>query len=177
MNRAVFLDRDGTIIVEKSYLHKIEDVKFIPDVGKALSKLKKKGFLLFLVTNQSGVSRGFFTMEDVQRVHRHILAVLQKDGATLDGVYICPHQPEDNCDCRKPKTRLVQDASLKFGIDLPRSFMVGDRELDVELGQRAGCKSVLVRTGYGEQVATQKLATPDYLAANLPDAVEWILKQ
>jgi D-glycero-D-manno-heptose 1,7-bisphosphate phosphatase len=177
MNRAVFLDRDGTLIVEKNYLHKIEDVEFIPGVGTALAKLRKKGFLLILVTNQSGVSRGYFTMEDVQRVHRHIIAVLQKDGATLDGIYICPHQAEDNCECRKPGTKLLQDAKEKFGIDLTRSFMVGDRELDVQLGQRVGCKSVLVKTGYGEQVIAQKLAVPEHVAADVTAAVEWILKQ
>jgi len=177
MNRAVFLDRDGTIIVEKNYLHKIEDVEFIPGAGKALARLKKKGFLLILVTNQSGVSRGFFTMEDVQRVHRHLLAVLQKDGATLDGIYICPHQPEDNCDCRKPKTKHLRDAAQKFGIDLTKSFVVGDRDLDVHLGQGAGCKAVLVRTGYGDEVMAKDLAKPDYFAADLPDAAEWILKQ
>lgn len=177
MTRAVFLDRDGTLIQEKNYLHKIEDVELVPGAGKALAKLKKRGFLLILVTNQSGVGRGFFTMEDVQRVHRHILAVLQKDGATLDGVYICPHQPEDNCDCRKPRTKLVRDATEKFGIDLPRSYMIGDREIDVELGQRAGCRTILVSTGYGAQVAAEKKAEPDCRAVNLAEAVEWILKQ
>ncbi len=176
MNRAVFIDRDGTLIVEKNYLHKIEDVEMIPGVGKALAKLKKHGFRLILITNQSGVGRGFFTMEDVQRVHRHILAVLQKDGATLDGVYICPHQPEDNCECRKPKTKLIRDAAEKFQLDLARSFMVGDRELDVELGHNAGCRSVLVRTGYGETVIDGNLARPDFIAADLPAAAEWILK-
>jgi histidinol-phosphate phosphatase family protein len=177
MNRAIFLDRDGTLIVEKNYLHKIEDVEFIPGAGKALARLRKKGFLLILVTNQSGVGRGYFTMEDVQRVHRHLLAALQQDGATLDGIYICPHQPEDNCQCRKPKTKLVEDATEKFGIDLSKSFLIGDRELDVQLAQRTGCKAVLVRTGYGEQVVAQKLATPDFVAADLPAAVEWILGQ
>jgi D-glycero-D-manno-heptose 1,7-bisphosphate phosphatase len=177
VTRAVFLDRDGTLIVEKNYLSKIEEVEFIPGTGKALAKLKKKGFLLILITNQSGVGRGFFTMEDVQRVHRHIVGALQQEGATLDGIYICPHQPEDNCECRKPKTKLIRDAAEKFQIDPKQSFMVGDRELDVQLGHNAGCRSVLVRTGYGEKVIAGNLANPDFTAADVPAATEWILKQ
>lgn len=177
MIRAVFIDRDGTLIVEKNYLHKIEDVEFIPGTGRALARLKKKGFLLILITNQSGVARGYFTMDDVQRVHRHIVGALQRDGATLDGIYICPHQPEDNCECRKPKTKLIQDAAAKYQIDLKQSFMVGDRELDIEMGQRVGCRGVLVRTGYGEKVIAGNLARPDFIASDLPAAAEWILKQ
>lgn len=177
MNRAVFLDRDGTLIVEKNYLHKIEDVEFVAGAGRALARLKRMGFLLILITNQSGVGRGYYTMDDVQRVHRHLLAALQQEGATLDGIYICPHHPDDNCDCRKPKTKLLRDAAAKFQIDPVQSFMVGDRELDVELGRNMGCRTVLVRTGYGEKVVAQKLATPDFTATDLPAAVEWILKQ
>lgn len=175
MNRAVFLDRDGTLIVEKNYLHRIEDVEFIPGSGPALARLKQQGFLLILVTNQSGVSRGYFTLEDVQRVHRHLLAALQTHGATLDGIYLCPHHPDDNCDCRKPKTKLIRDAAEKFQIDLARSFVVGDRELDVELGRNAGCQTVLVRTGYGEQVLAENRARPDHVAADLAAAADWIL--
>jgi histidinol-phosphate phosphatase family protein len=177
MTRAVFLDRDGTLIQERNYLRQIEQVEFIPGAGKALAKLKIHGFLLILLTNQSGVGRGFFTMEDVQRVHRHILAVLQRDGATLDGIYICPHQPEDNCNCRKPKTKLLEDAAEKFAIDLPLSFVIGDKAIDVELARRAGCGAVLVRTGYGEKALSEHKAAPDYVATDLPAAVEWVLKE
>ncbi len=154
--RAVFLDRDGTLNVEKDYLYRVEDFEFIPGVPEALKKLQEAGFLLVVVTNQSGVARGFYTLEDVEILHRHMRAELDKYGVTLDGIYVCPHHPEKgqppfniDCDCRKGKPGMLLQAAQELDIDLSQSFMVGDKLADIEAGTAAGCSSILVRTGYG----------------------------
>ena len=177
--RAVFLDRDGTIIHEANYLHRIEDVRFVARAATAMGRLRRAGFLLFIVTNQSGVGRGYYTLEDVQRVHRYLLGVLGKDGVAVDGVYVCPHQPDDRCNCRKPSPKFLFDAAAQFNIRLADSFMVGDHSSDVEAGQRAGARTVMVRTGHGEEMLRKATGNPapDHIARDLPAAVTWILKQ
>ena len=175
--RAVFLDRDGTLIEEAEYLSREQDVRFVPRVAEALKKLKAAGFLLFIVTNQSGIGRGYFTVSDMQRVHRFLLGVLAKDGATVDAIYYCPHHPDDNCDCRKPSPKFLQDAAKQFRISLPNSFMIGDKMIDVETGHRAGARGILVRTGYGKEEAKKSDDQPDFVADDLVAAVEWILSQ
>lgn len=177
--RAVFLDRDGTIIEEKNYLHREQDVELVKGAADALKKLKQAGFLVFIVTNQAGVGRGYYTEGDVQRVHRFLLGLLSKDGALVDGIYFCPHHPDDHCNCRKPLPKFLFDAAAQFHIRLADSFMIGDRVTDLEAGRRAGSRSILVRTGYGEteiQKAGANLSA-DHVAKDLPAAVAWVLKQ
>jgi D-glycero-D-manno-heptose 1,7-bisphosphate phosphatase len=155
-NKAVFLDRDGVINVEKSYLHRVEDFEFLPGVPQALRLLKEAGFLLIVVTNQSGVARGYYSLEAVHEIHRHLQDELKPYGAAINAFYICPHHPdhesEDHpaeCFCRKPLPGMIVKAVADFQIDPGRSFLVGDKLSDIEAGRAAGCRCLLVRTGYG----------------------------
>ena len=155
LKRAVFLDRDGTINVEKDYLYRVEDFEFIPGAPQAIRLLNEAGFLVVVVTNQSGVARGYYTEEDVDILHRHISAELAKVGSRVDAWYYCPHHPSGRgsyslpCHCRKPLPGMLREAALRHGIDLAASVMIGDKLADVEAGLAAGCRTVLVRTGYG----------------------------
>ncbi|HKZ17772.1 MAG TPA: D-glycero-beta-D-manno-heptose 1,7-bisphosphate 7-phosphatase [Geobacteraceae bacterium] len=155
-NRAVFLDRDGTINVEKGYVHRIEDFELIPGVPEALTLLREKGYLLIVVTNQSGVARGYYPMEAVQRLHRHMDEELARFGAAVDAYFVCPHHPEGVvdeykrvCECRKPMTGMLMDAARDYSINLASSYMIGDKPTDVEAGLKAGCRSLYVTTGHG----------------------------
>jgi len=154
--RAVFLDRDGTINVEKDYLHRVEEFEFIPGAPDSIRKLKEAGYLVIVVTNQSGVARGYYDIEAVHRLHAHLDAELSKIGAAIDAYYVCPHHPEHGvgdyrcqCDCRKPMPGMLLEAAGRFGIDLASSFLVGDNMSDVDAARNAGCRPVLVTTGHG----------------------------
>lgn len=179
MNRAVFLDRDGTLIVEKNYLHKVADVSIYPGAGAALKKLRDAGFKLFLVTNQAGVGRGYFTMEDVEKVHQHLAGEMAREGVRFDQIYVAPEAPGQPSRGRKPSPQFLFDARDEFGVDLARSYMVGDKLIDLECGWNAGVKrSLLVRTGYGaewERDAAEK-AKQAIIVDGLPEAADWILK-
>lgn len=175
--RAVFLDRDGTLIEEKNYLHKPEQVAIYPGSGKALKKLADAGFLLIMVTNQSGVGRGYFTLEDVEKVHRHIGQELAREGAHIDKIYIAPEHPDKPSRGRKPSPQFLLDARDEFSLDLSQSFMIGDKAIDLEAGWNAGVKkSLLVRTGYGAQVERQPGMEKAVVVDDLAAAAEWILK-
>jgi D-glycero-D-manno-heptose 1,7-bisphosphate phosphatase len=152
MQRAVFLDRDGTLIVEKNYLHKPEDVDIFPGAGAALKKLADAGYKLFIVTNQSGIGRGFFTMADAENVNRHLAGEFAREGVRFEKTYIAPEAPDQPSRVRKPSPQFLLDARDEFGLDLSGSFMVGDKLIDLECGWNAGVKqSILVRTGYGAE--------------------------
>ena len=158
--RAVFLDRDGTINIEKNYLHKIEDFEFIPGAPEAIKKLKDAGFLVIVVSNQSGVARGYFDEESVDQLHQHIQTELAFYGTSIDGFYFCPHHPDKGlgsyraaCNCRKGNPGMLLQAAREHDLDLQKSFMVGDKLADIEAGERAGCRSLLVLTGYGATTA------------------------
>ena len=158
--RAVFLDRDGTINVEKEYLHLPEDFEFIPGVPEAIRLLRTAGFRVIVVTNQSGVARGYYDEEAVAALHRHLDADLARYDTSVDAYYFCPHHPVEGigayrteCDCRKPLPGMLLRAACDFGLDLGGSYIVGDKLADVEAGLAAGCRPVLVRTGYGERDA------------------------
>ena len=153
MKRAVFLDRDGTLIEEKEYLHRPEQVVIFPGAAVALKRLQDAGFLLIMVTNQSGVGRGYFTLADVERVHEHLAKELARDGVRLTKIYVAPEAPDQPSHGRKPSPQFLFDARDEFGIDLAQSFMIGDKLIDLECGWNAGVKkSLLVRTGYGAEV-------------------------
>lgn len=153
--RAVFLDRDGTVNVEKEYLHRFEDFDFIPGVPAAIARLRAAGFLVVVVTNQSGVARGYYDLSAVEQLHRQVDEELAKDGAAVDGWYLCPHHPSavqgdgSSCSCRKPLPGMLLSAAADLGIDLAGSFLVGDKGADVDAALAAGCTPILVRTGYG----------------------------
>jgi len=184
-SRAVFLDRDGTLIEEVGYLDRVERVDLYPWAIDAVRALNRAGMRVVMVTNQSGVARGFFSEAVVEQVHRHIADLLEAGGAHIDAYYYCPHHPDGKvrqyaqaCDCRKPGRGLVDRAVREFGIDPAASFVVGDRWLDVALARAVGGRGVLVRTGYG---ATEETRPPeglraDAIADNLIGAVSWILR-
>jgi histidinol-phosphate phosphatase family protein len=153
MNPAVFIDRDGTIIKEKSYISDPEQVEILPNSVSALKLLTENGFKLFVVTNQSGVGRGFFSLEELHAVHDRLSSLLEAAGTAVNKIYFCPHRPDEGCECRKPKPGMVMRAKNEFDIDLTRSYMIGDRSEDIELGAAAGLKAVLVLTGYGSHIA------------------------
>lgn len=145
MNKAVFLDRDGTINVEKNYLYKIEDFEFIQGVPEAIKLLNDAGYLVIVITNQAGIARGYYTEEDMHKLHRYINQELIKYGAHIDAYYFCPHHPvhgigeyKKDCNCRKPKTGMLEAAIKDFDIDVSKSYMFGDKEWDVEAGERMG---------------------------------------
>jgi D-glycero-D-manno-heptose 1,7-bisphosphate phosphatase len=182
---AVFLDRDGTLIEEVGYLDRPERVELYPYSGDAIRALNRAGLRIVMVTNQSGVARGFFTEAVVHAVHTHIERRLAEAGAHIDAYYYCPHHPDGKvaeyaraCDCRKPARGLVDRAMRELGIDPRRSFAVGDRWLDVALAREVGAAGVLVRTGYGlteEQRPVGGLAA-DAVVDNLAAAASWILQ-
>lgn len=184
LKRAVFLDRDGTINVEKDYLHRIADFEFIPGVPAAIRRLKAAGFLVIVVTNQSGVARGYYDEAAVAALHGHIQQQLADFGTAIDAFYHCPHHPIEgvggyrvDCDCRKGSPGMLLQAAGEYGIDLDRSFMVGDKLADIEAGHAAGCHSILVRTGYGVADETKALARfpQTRICKDLAEAVEYIV--
>ncbi len=179
MKPAVFLDRDGTLIVEKNYLRRPEDVVIFPGAAAALKRLGDAGFKLFIISNQSGVGRGYFSLADVERVNEHLIRELAREGARLEKIYFAPEAPDQPSRGRKPSPQFLFDARGEFDLNLADSFMVGDKLIDLECGWNAGVKrSILVRTGYGaelEQVETEKLKRA-VVVDDLPGAADWILK-
>ncbi len=179
MNRAVFLDRDGTLIEEREYLHQPEQVVIFPGTGAALRQLSQAGFALFIVSNQSGVGRGYFTMADVENVHRHLCAELAREGMKFMKIYVAPEAPDQPSRGRKPSPQFLFDARDEFGVDLGGSYMIGDKLIDLECGWNAGVKqSLLVRTGYGAELERQSPGKLKKAVAvdNLAAAAGWILK-
>lgn len=176
--RAVFLDRDGTLIEEKEYLHQPEDVAYFPQAIHALARLDQAGFLLFLVTNQSGVGRGYFTLNDVDRVHHRIAADLAAQGVQFQKIYVAPEHPDQPSVGRKPSPHFLFAARDEFGLDLSASYMIGDKWIDLQCGWNAGvARSILVRTGYGRSVEKENPPGLDraIVKDGLIDAAEWIL--
>lgn len=170
-NRAVFLDRDGTMARDAQYCSRPEDFELFPETAKALRLLSKHGFKIIVVTNQSGIGRGYFTEETLARIHDKMNCELAKKGASVDAIYYCPHHPDDNCDCRKPKPKLVFQAARDNDIDLARSFVIGDLPADIELGRAVGCQTTLI-----SQEKSSELM-PDHIAADLYQAAQWIVRQ
>ena len=138
--RAIFLDRDGIINVDHGYVSKIEDFEFNKGIFELLLSLQSQGFLLIVVTNQSGIGRGYYTQEDYMTLTSHMVESLMKEGVKIDAVFHCPHTPEDRCKCRKPQTGMLRAAKKQFDIDMQNSWMIGDKESDVEAGKKAGIR-------------------------------------
>ena len=180
MQRAVFLDRDGTLIAEKNYLSHPEDVEIFPGAAAALKQLTAAGFKLLIVTNQSGIGRGYFTLADAEKVNQHLCREFVRDGVQFEKIYIAPEAPDQPSRGRKPSPQFLFDARDEFGLNLAESFMIGDKLIDLECGWNAGVKkSILVRTGYGAKLVDK----PDtqlqdaVVVDNLAGAAEWILAQ
>lgn len=178
MRRAVFLDRDGVLNEERGYLHRVEEVVIFPGTGAALKRLQDAEFLLFIVTNQSGIGRGYYTEEEMHRIHAYLRAELARDGVRFEEVYFAPEAPHQPSRGRKPSPQFLFDARDGHGIDLAQSYMVGDKLIDLECGWNAGVKrSLLVRTGYGAETERQagvKLGQATVLD-DLPSVAQWIL--
>jgi D-glycero-D-manno-heptose 1,7-bisphosphate phosphatase len=176
VNRAVFLDRDGTLMEDKDYLHRPEEVVIYPGVGPALKRLQDAGFKLFIVTNQSGVGRGMFPLDDVHKVHDHLCCELAKDGVRIEKIYIAPEAPDAPSRGRKPSPQFLLDARDAFDLDLAQSYMIGDKLIDLECGWNAGLKkSILVRTGYGAKMEMNGDLKNAVVVDGLPAAADWIL--
>lgn len=186
-HRAVFLDRDGTICEEVGYLDSVERMRLIPRAAEAVRRINARGFKTIVVTNQSGVARGYFTEERLQTLHEELIRQLKEEGAHLDAIYYCPHHPEGEtspyrmiCDCRKPATGLLRKAAEELDVDLNASFLIGDHYSDVECAHRAGARGILLLTGHGQAAWSQRdqwQVAPDWVAEDLFAAVQWVLEQ
>ncbi len=175
---AIFLDRDGTINVEKNYLYRFEDWEWISGAQAAIAKLNEAGFLVVVVSNQAGVARGLYTEQDVIRLHEQVVVDLNSSGGNIDAFYYCPHHPEhgDNrdCDCRKPRPGMLLEAAKVHNINLSKSWIIGDRGIDIKAGQLAGVSTILVRTGYGED-ESGRASGAIFVADSLCDAIERVI--
>ena len=178
MNRAVFLDRDGTLIVGKNYLRLPEDVEIFPATSAALKRLCDAGFKLFIVSNQSGIGRGYFTLADVQRVNEHLCRELARGGVRFEKIYLAPEAPDQQSRGRKPSPQFLFDARDEFGLNLAESYLIGDKLSDLECGWNAGVKkSILVRTGYGAALERESPETISraVVVDDVSQAADWIL--
>lgn len=179
MTAAVFLDRDGTLIAEKNYLSKVEDVTVFPGAAAALKRLQDAGFKLFIVSNQSGVGRGYFTLADVERVNGHIASIFAAEGVLFEKIYVAPEAPGQPSRGRKPSPQFLFDAREEFALDLARSYVIGDKLIDLECGWNAGVRrSLLVRTGYGAELerSGRNIPAAAVVVDDLKTAADWILR-
>lgn len=189
MKFAVFIDRDGTINQEVGYVDSFDRFSILPKVPDAIRRLNEGSIPAIMVTNQSGIGRGYYSMEFLEKLHKGMTGELQKHNARLDGIYICPHAPDDKCVCRKPRPGMLLKAAKEKGISLHNSYVIGDKIIDIQLAHSVGAKGILVMTGYGsEEIKTlpkdspenspKGLADrPDHVASNLYEAVEWVIKE
>lgn len=185
---AVFIDRDGTINEQLGYINHLSRFVILPGVSEAVRLLNKNNWWAIIVSNQGGVARGYYPIELVEEIHAFLESSLKEQDATIDGIFFCPHHPagilpeySSGCDCRKPETGLIDRAREVFDIDMSRSYVVGDRHVDIELASRLNLKGVLVKTGYGlgeiEYIIPEKRLKPHHVAEDLLDAVKWILNE
>jgi len=171
-NKAIFLDRDGTLNKDSGYVYKIEDFELLPGVIEGLKMLQDE-YIFIIITNQSGIGRGYYTVDDFHAFNNHLVKDLAKEGIELKKIYFCPHQKDENCDCRKPNTKYINQAVSEFNIDLKKSWMLGDHPSDVNLGTNAGCNTVFLLTGHGmehfheleEKKFTPTIIAEDFLTA------------
>lgn len=179
MKKAVFLDRDGTILREVEYLSRAEDMEILPGAARALRRLGEAGYLRLVVTNQSGVARGYFGSEVVEGLNEELRRRLKREGADVEDFAYCPHLPAltGPCDCRKPAPGLLLELAARHGVDLSASWMVGDKAVDVAAGKNSGCRAALVRTGYGaaEEEAAREFG-PDMVVDDLSVFADAILE-
>jgi len=180
--KCVFLDRDDTVIQDISYLSEPDEVKILDFAVEGMKLLKEHGFLLVIITNQSGIARGYFTERDLAAIHKKMRALLRKGGADYDDLFYCPHHVDGvvkpfniDCDCRKPKPGMLKKAQKKHNIDFSRSFLVGDMQSDIEAGRGVGCRTVLIKGPKNRGTDFNKKA--DHSAKNLFEAARWIIAE
>lgn len=184
---AIFIDRDGTISREIGYVNHVSRFELLPRSAAGINRMHALGFKVVVVTNQAGAARGYFPAAMIDLVHDRMVALLKSEGAEVDGIYYCPHHPtagqpplRASCECRKPKTGLIDRASAELGLDPKRSYMIGDKYSDVELAHRVGAKGILVTSGYGlgelEHFGHTWPRQPDAICEDLEDAANWIEK-
>lgn len=181
---ALFLDRDGTINEEVDFLTNPDHIHLLPGAAAALRDARQAGYKIFIITNQSGIARGLLTEERLGEIHTALLLQLKNEQVTIDGIYYCPHHPDfgeppyrKDCNCRKPKTGMIEDAAKKFDLDLARSYIVGDRMIDIQAGNAAGIPAILVLTGYGRdelEMCKKSGAALSFVAQDLADAIRHI---
>lgn len=189
MDKVVFLDRDGTINQEVSYLYRPQDLVILSGVPEGIALLRREGFKIAVVTNQAGIARGYYTVEQMQRLHQYLNGELKKRGAWIDRFYYCPHHPvhgigeyKRKCRCRKPDIGMFEMAEKDFAVDKGRSYMVGDKQIDVLAGHNYGICSILVSTGYGREERAKNIDRGeepfyDFYAETLMDAAEFIIRK
>ncbi|MCK4256147.1 HAD family hydrolase [candidate division WOR-3 bacterium] len=165
MKKAVFVDRDGTIVKEKEYIKDASSLELLPGVAQTINGFHMLGFLVILVTNQSAVGRGYITTEKLLQIHKRLKDLLSQANSFLDAIYVCPHHPDDDCNCRKPKPGLIKKACRDFDIDKTESYIIGDQSSDIELGRREKICSILVLTGFGKKTLNE--SSPDYVVDDI----------
>jgi len=177
-NRAVFIDRDGTINVNSGYINNPNDFKMYPNVTKGIKLLQENGFKIIIITNQSGIARRYFSEKSLEEIHEKMKKELSKEDAEVDAIYYCPHHPDEKCNCRKPKPGMLEKAIEDFDIDVKNSFIIGDRMIDVEAGKTVGCKTVLVPED--KELVKKEMAEsdiyPDYICDDFYSGVERIIE-
>lgn len=175
MNKAIFIDRDGTLNEDPGYVHKIEDFKLLPGVVEALNLLKND-FKFVIISNQSGIGRGYYKEKDFHKFNNKLVEELKKQNIIIEKTYFCPHTPEENCSCRKPSITFIKQAEKEFNLNLKESFVIGDHPHDIELGKNANCKTIYLLTGHGKRHKKEIKDKPDFIADNLLEAARWIIK-
>lgn len=183
MNQAVFLDRDGVITQDPPhYAHRLDQLKLIPRSAEAIRLLNENGFKVIVVSNQSGIARGYYQEKDIKIFNHAMEEELKKKGAYIDAIYYCPHHPDAeivayriDCDCRKPKPGMLKHAEIDFDLDLKESFMIGDKRSDILAGHAAGCKTILVLTGHGKEESSKNELEVDFISVDLYEGVKDIV--
>ncbi len=170
----VVLDRDGTIIEEKFYLSDPDKVALVPGAAQGLRKMQDMGLGLIVVTNQSGIARGYLDEARLEQIHDRMKRLLSDEGVRLDRVYYCPHLPEEDCSCRKPKPGLIHRAAQDYGFEEKKAFVIGDKHCDIDLGRAVGATTILVRSGYGAELESDENMRPDHVVDDLVSAAEII---
>jgi D-glycero-D-manno-heptose 1,7-bisphosphate phosphatase len=171
--KAIFLDRDGVINVDKEYLHEPEQFELEKNVAKGIKTMQAMGYKLVVITNQGGIGLGYYTKEDFYKVNREMFKQLGKEGINIDKVYFCPHMPSDECTCRKPKTGMITRGEEELNLDLKKCFVIGDKTADIKAGNDSGCKTILVKTGHAGKDKRYD-SEPSYIAEDLLDSAKFV---
>ncbi len=177
-DRAVFIDRDGTININSGYITCPDEFKMYPSVAKGIKLLQENGFKIIIISNQSGIAREYFSEKTLDEIHEKMKSELLKEHARVDKIYYCPHHPDEKCNCRKPNPGMLEKAICELDIDAVKSFMIGDRMLDVEAGYKIGCKTILVPENKEKVEKEMKLSQvmPNYICSNFYSAARWIFE-
>ncbi len=170
----IALDRDGTVIREAEFLHDPEGVELLPGVAEALTLFQDKGFTLVIITNQSGVGRGYFSEEAMRATNDRVVELLAEKGICIAGMYVCPHAPDSGCTCRKPAPGLLKQMAHELDLKLADGVVIGDKASDVNLARAVGAKGILVRTGYGKKTEAEEKCAPDHVVDDLLSAARVI---